>query len=231
MKDWIPLINKLVWPGILGLLLLLFHNEVREVYTLTIERIKAGGSVEIGGFLKLGERATNTKIKDLSVNDLSIEGLDGSEGVVRKGSRSALERLQEELAASPTRSINTLLLTDDIRYYSVPLLKEYVSTLGLRYVVFLERNRFIGWMSSGPFVAQLPSAEESVRFRDLKTMAGISKHFVKPGSSAKIVLETMQELHVDSLPVVDENGKWHFFANRGEILARLMTSVILSEEE
>ncbi|NIR50523.1 hypothetical protein GWO43_18575 [candidate division KSB1 bacterium] len=231
MKDWIPLINKLVWPIILGLLLLIFHSEVGELYTVTVERIKAGGSIEIGGFLKLGEQATNTEIKDLSVNDLSIEGLDGSEGVVRKGSRSALLKLQEELAKSPTRTINTLLITDEILNYSVPLLKEYVSTLGLRYVVFQQRNKFIGWMNSGPFVAQLPADEGSVRFRELKNMTGISKHSVKPGTSAKEVLETMQELHLDSLPVVDENGKWQFFANRGEILARLMTSVILSKEE
>jgi hypothetical protein len=41
------------------------------------------------------------------------------------------------------------------------------------------------------------------------------------------VLEKMQEFHLDSLPVVDSGGKWLFFANREEILARLMTTIII----
>lgn len=72
MKDWIPLINKLVWPVIVGIVLLIFHSEVGEMYDLTVNRIKSGGSIEIGGFFKLGDRATNTEIKDLSDANLSI---------------------------------------------------------------------------------------------------------------------------------------------------------------
>jgi CBS domain-containing protein len=62
-------------------------------------------------------------------------------------------------------------------------------------------------------------------------MKGIRKYYVEPGTSAKEVLEKMQELHIDSIPVVDENKRWLFFANRGEILANLMTSILLSKEE
>ena len=57
MKDWIPLINKLVWPVIVGIVLLIFHSEVGEMYDLTVNRIKSGGSIEIG-FFKLGDIAT-----------------------------------------------------------------------------------------------------------------------------------------------------------------------------
>ncbi len=46
MKDWIPLINKLVWPVIIGIILLIFHSEVGEMYDLTVNRIKSGGSIE-----------------------------------------------------------------------------------------------------------------------------------------------------------------------------------------
>ena len=128
--------------------------------------------------------------------------------------------------------INALLVTDDIRSYSVKLLKAYVATLGLRYVVFQQNNRFTGWMNSGPFVAQLPSDPEdnmTIPFSRLASMKGISKHSVEPGTSAKDVLEKMQELGFDSIPVVDENMRWQFFANRGEILAHLMSSLILAE--
>ncbi len=141
MKDWIPLINKLVWPVIIGIVLLIFHSEVSEMYDLTVNRIKSGGSIEIGGFFKLGDNATNTEIKELSDANLSIDVLDanlsiegsgGLGGVVRKGSRSALAKLQQELENSPNKTINTLLVTDDTRHYSVTLLKEYIATLGLR---------------------------------------------------------------------------------------------------
>ncbi|MFQ5822551.1 MAG: hypothetical protein ACE5JB_00685 [bacterium] len=231
MKDWIPLINKLVWPVILGILLLIFRSEVSEIYTVSLDRIKSGGSFEIGGFLKLGETATKTEIRELSFDNLSIAGIGGAEGVVRKGSRSALLKLQADLAKSPTKTINTLLLLDDIQNYSVKLLKEYISTLGLHFVVIQQRNKFVGWMNSASFVAQLPSHLDKVRFDELKNMSGVSKHSVGPGTTAKEVLEEMQKLHLDSLPVVDDTGKWLFFTNRGEILARLMTSIILSKEE
>ena len=232
MKDWIPLINKLVWPVIVGIVLLIFHSEVSQMYNLTVDRIKSGGSIEIG-FFKLGDKATNTEIKDLSGANLSIEGVGGSGGVVRKGPRSALEKLQDQLESSPNMKINALLVTDDIRNYSIKLLKEYVATLGLRYVVFQQNNRFAGWMNSGPFVAQLPSDPEdniTVPFSKLASMKGISKHSVEPGTSAKDVLEKMQELGFDSIPVVDENMRWQFFANRGEILAHLMSSLILADK-
>jgi CBS-domain-containing membrane protein len=224
MKDWIPLINKLVWPVIIGVSLLIFHKEM-----------KSGGSIEIGGLFKLGEKATETEIKDLSLNNISIEGIGGAEGVVRKGSQSSLDRIQEELANSPEKIINTLLVTDDIEIYSVALLKEYVSTLstlGLHYVVFQERSKFVGWMTSDLFVAQLPPEIKTVRYTELRAMKGIRKYYVEPGTSAKEVLEKMQELHIDSIPVVDENKRrWLFFANRGEILANLMTSILFSKEE
>jgi hypothetical protein len=40
----------------------------------------------------------------------------------------------------------------------------------------------------------------------------------------------MQELHTESIPVVDADQRWMFFANRGEILARLMTAIIVDKE-
>jgi len=42
MRDWIPLINKLVWPAITGILLLVFHGETSEIYQATLDRIKRG---------------------------------------------------------------------------------------------------------------------------------------------------------------------------------------------
>ena len=71
MKDWIPLINKLVWPFLIGVLLVVFQGETREIYKTTLDRIKKGGTVKVG-FFELGAIATKTEIKDLSLNNLSI---------------------------------------------------------------------------------------------------------------------------------------------------------------
>ena len=58
-----------------------------------------------------------------------------------------------------------------------------------------------------------------------------NEYYIKPTASTKQVLEKMQELHIDSMPVVDENKQWKFFANREEILARLMTTILLAKGE
>lgn len=231
MKEWIPFINKLVWPAIIAILLLVYRDEAGELYSLTMDRIKAGGSIELGGFLKLGEMADETEIKELSLEDLSIEAIGGAEEAVTKGTRSALIGMREQLDASPSRTMNTLLVADDVDLFSVRLLKEYIGTLGLRYVVFQERGEFSGWMKAGPFVAQLPVEPEwdSIGFADLRAISGISTNRVGPGVSAKKVLTALQENRMDAIPVVTEDGRWLFFAERGEILSRLMTSVITEE--
>jgi CBS domain-containing protein len=231
LNNWIPLITKLVWPFFVVILLLIFNRQVGEVYSIVLSGIKSGRSVEIGGFLKLGEAANQTKIGDLSHNDISIKGIGGQGGVVRKGTGSHLRKLQRELQENPLKTINTLLLPDKITY-SVDLLKQYISTLGLRFVVFQRSGKFDGWISSSTFVAQLPEDKDTADYNELRgRIIGVNEQTVRPNDSAKEVLGKMQELHFDSIPVVDSAKRWLFFANRGEILARLMTTIILEKHE
>jgi len=230
LSDWIPLITKLVWPFFTVILLLIFHQEVSDVYSVVLKSMKAGRSVEIGGFLKLGEAASNTEIGALSHEEISIKGIGGSGGVARKGGRSDLAKLQDELRENPSKKINTLLLPDGIRY-SVDLLKQYVGTLGLRFVLFQQRGKFDGWMPASTFVAQLPEREEHVGYSELKRrLIGVRRESVSPEGSAKQVLAEMQKLHIDSIPVVDADGYWLFFASREEILASLMSTIILETQ-
>jgi hypothetical protein len=81
---WIPLITKLVWPVLTILVLLFFHTEVSDLYSVVISSMKAGRSVEIGGFLKLGEAASDVAIGKLTSDKVSIKGIGGTTGVVRK---------------------------------------------------------------------------------------------------------------------------------------------------
>ena len=229
MKDWIPLLTKLVWPVIIFILLVTYKSEVKEVYSMMLKRIEEGGKVSIAGVLELGEIATKTEIKDLSLNNLSIEGGEG----VTKESMVELENLQEQIGSNPKKIINTLIINDRIQRYSVSLLKKYISTLSLSYVVFLQHSEFIGWMNSGAFVIQLPSEDQDqiVRYDSLRAFKGMNSYYVHPTASTKQVLEKMQELHIDSIPVVDDHKQWLFFANREEILARLMTNILLAKGE
>ncbi len=50
LNDWIPLITKLVWPFLVVILLLIFNQQVGEIYGIVISGIKSGRNVEIGGF-------------------------------------------------------------------------------------------------------------------------------------------------------------------------------------
>jgi hypothetical protein len=227
IKDWIPLVNKLVWPVFIVLLLLAFQTQVRETYNVLLDSMKAGRSIKVGGFLELGELAKDTRISQLSFENISIEGVGGSEGVVRKGSVSYLEKLQAELRQNPSRRIDTLLVTDDLSY-SPELIRKYIGTLGLRFVVFQMGDRFDGWISSTTFVAQLTGQEGMLSYSDLRSgIIGIRNESVQSSATAKAVLQMMQKMHVNSVPVLDANDKWLFFANREEILARLMSSILI----
>ncbi len=228
LAEWTPLLSKLVWPFFIIIALIVFNKETKELYDILLTSIKSGRSVEIGGFLKLGEAANKTKISELSTNNIPIKGIGGSAGVVRKGSKRYLYNLQKELKKTPSKSINTLLLQDNI-LYAPNLLKQYIATLGLKYVVFQRNKKFDGWISSSVFAAQLKDANV-VRYEDLKQeIVGIRKETVDDDRTVTNVLKQMQELHIDSIPVVDKSGRWLFFANRGEILARMMTSIMLQE--
>lgn len=238
MKDWIPIISKLVWPVIIGLVFLIFHKKVGEVYNMAMERLQAGGSVEIG-FFKFGEIAKNTSIAELSLNDVPLEVIANREpGVSRgvtKGGVQRLSALQSEIENNPDKVINTLLITDNINRYSIELLKEYVSTLNLPYVIYLKRGQFDGLLRSQHFIAQLPTPEEArvrnlrIDYKRLRGYKGVSMNKALPTATAKEVLELMQEWHTELLPVVDENEKWLYVVNREDILSNLMTSLLVSK--
>lgn len=226
---WVPLLTKLVWPIIIAVALIVFNKQVGEVYTVVMQSVKEGRAVEFGGFLKLGEAASNIEIGDISKAEISIGSIGGSGGVVRKGSDSRLRIIQQELEENPNKAINTLLLMDNITY-STQLIKDYVSTLGLKYAVFLKNGKFDGWINTNTLIAQLPKYDETLNYNGLKNnLVGIRQHKVAPTDSAKEVLSKMQELHLESLPVVNKNDTWLFFTNQGEILSQLMTTLMLED--
>ncbi len=226
-KAWIPLIEKMIWPVFIIILLIVFKSKVEGLYKMATE----GRSLEIAGWLKIGEKVENTEIKTFAPEDLSIEALEGDEFVIEKGSEQMLRELQEKLRNSEIKSIDILKITDNKTYYRKLLLK-YISTLGIKQVVFTKNGKFDGWIGSSIFSGQLLVGESEVFLYDeLKSfLAGIRNESVKPNTKTSDVLTQMKMTNQNEIAVVDEN-KFKYIINKQDILTALVSSTIISSEE
>jgi hypothetical protein len=92
--------------------------------------------------LKIGEKVENTEIQNFATNDLSIEAIEGDGGIVEKGGNRALQELQDKLRSSEIKSIDILKITNNKFYYK-DLLMKYVSTLGIKQIVFIKDGKFV----------------------------------------------------------------------------------------
>ncbi len=237
VNGWLGLAGRLVWPVFIGILLLVFSGESAELYFVLKDRIKSGSSFKVG-LVEIGEQASKTEISTLVFPDLPVEAIGGPAEAVRKGSHRTLQRLQDGLKKSPYRRVDTLMVDSGV-IYSPTLLKDYVNTLGVRFIVFRQNGKFDGWIEAGVFLSQLLSKlnkpdeelkEMTIPYDKLKkNIEGISNKTVQAKDSAQTVLQVMQERHTENLPVLD-GKQFKFFANRGEILANLITKFILKKK-
>lgn len=225
---WISLLSKLIWPVFIVILLVIYSKSIGEAYDVVLESIKSGRSMKIG-ILELGQAADKTEIRSFPYEEMSTIVIEGPAGFVEEAEIENLNKIKQELEENPSRTIDTLMVKDKVIHTS-DRLKRAIAKFGLRYVVFEKNGKFDGWILSSNFVAQLPPG--SVSYDELKkSIVGIRNQTVSPDDSMKKVLGTMLDLHTDSLPVVDSGGKWKSFANRGEILGRLTTEIILQDVE
>ena len=230
MQAWIPFMSKMIWPIFVGIFFALYHGEIHEIVSISVERIKSGSEFEIAGVFTLGQAAQDTQIGNIAPANINIEAVGGPAGAVRKGSPEFLERLQADLEANPSLAIDTLLLVDGVTL-STELIKQYISSLSLRYIIFTSGGEFDGWINANVLVAQLPPDQDLVSYSELREIVvGVRDEVVTSNASARDVLLQMQDLHVDSLPVLDENGNWQFFVNQGQIISRLMTGLLIDAE-
>lgn len=238
-NGWFGLAGKLVWPVLIVGLILVFHKDSAELATIVKDRIKSGSAFKVG-LLEVGEHAGKTSISALVFPDLPVEAIGGPAEAVTKANERTLTLLRNELRKRPYRRVDTLLLDSLEDRYSPILLREYISSLGVRFVVFRREGRFDGWIEASLFISQLwarlnrPAEElrnETIPYSALRQeTAGISDKSVKTTDSVRTVLEAMQKGHTENLPVLD--GKtFKFFANRGEILGNLISKFILEKRE
>lgn len=238
IESWIPLFTKLVWPAVAVGVVAVYHDETGALLRNLNTAITAGRPVKVADWLEIGAgtpigelaRASGADLgKDI---DLSVNTVGGYEEFVFKGSAEFLDRLQRQLRESPGKTIDVLVVAAG-HEYSTKLLRGYISALGIRYVVFEEGDRFVGWMDAGLFNSQLPPAEQEERwpFERLRDqLLGLHQQSVTPTTSALDVLKVMEAERVESIAIVDED-KFKSIVSREGIIAKLLTASVFKQEQ
>ena len=238
ISAWVPFFSKLVWPVLIVGMVIAFRGEAAALIKRVEEAIGEGRAVEVWDLFKIGERTsigTLAEVKATDVGsgiDLSVDRVGGFEEVVRKGSSRLLDQLKRKLQESPGARIDVMMVTSDQRY-STKLLGNYITSLGIRFVVFQEEGRFAGWIDAGLFNSQLPSGERDriVTYPDLRQkILGISQDSVPPDTSALEVLKAMEASRSESIAVV-EGKDFKFMVSRESIIAKLLTATLFQAEE
>lgn len=235
---WVPFFSKLVWPVLIVGLVIAFRGEAGALIKRIEEAIGEGRAVEVWDLFKIGERtsiAALAEVKAADVGrgiDLSVDRVGGFEEVVMKGSGALLDQLKRKLQEQPGARIDVMMVTSDQRY-STRLLGNYITSLGIRFVVFQEDGRFAGWIDAGLFNSQLPAGDRDriVTYPDLRgQILGISQDAVAPGASALEVLKAMEQARSENIAVVDD-GTFKFMVSRESIIAKLLTATLFEAEE
>jgi CBS domain-containing protein len=163
------------------------------------------------------------KVAAFQSTNLTMEAVGGAADILEKGS-------MEQLAAAETQGAGRIDLigVSSGRTYSGDLLLAYISRLAPKYVVFRNANKLEAWISAGVLAAQLTSHDSYSYDRLVSTTHGLRKESINKTASARDALDQMQKLHLDHLPAVDDDQRFQFMLSRDEILAKVITSVVLT---
>jgi hypothetical protein len=239
LDKWVPLFSKLVWPAVIVGVVGVYRDEAGTLIQNVTKAIGEGRSVEVPGILKVGERTSIGELvsmapADVGKNiDLSVDAVGGFEEIVRKGDSRLLDQLQQRLRESPGKTIDILVLAAG-QQYSPRLMSEYIASLGIRYVVFQDGERFAGWMDAGLFNSQLPKSEQEqwLPYNNLRSdLVGLHEESVPSDTSALDVLKKMEEEKVDSIAVVDAERLKSIVSREGIIAKLLVASIVKPKQD
>ncbi len=222
MNSWLAILEKLIWPIFIIILLFIFRDKINGLYNMATE----GRSVEIAGWLKIGEKVQQTEINQFAPKDLSIEAVEGSGAIIEKGGERKLFELQEKLRNSEIKSFDILKITNNKVYYK-DLLEKYISTLGIKHIVFIKDGKFDGWMSSSIFSGQLLVSQASTfEYDQLRnSLAGIKKTTIAPDVKTSVVLKKMRDEQMDNIAIV-EKDTFKYFVNKQDIITAIVSNSI-----
>jgi hypothetical protein len=233
--SWVPFFSELIWPLFFGILVFVFQKQIGTAYKEIINAIKEGRAVKFGNWIAIGERTTIGQLvgkkQDLEHRTYELTAIDMSQNEedVVKGSAQKLSQIQERVRLNPGMRITVLSITNNVSFYT-EMLKKYISTLGVRYVVFKNYGKFDGWIEASTFVAQLPP-NTAFSYQQLKShINGIVMDKIPVNENAIKILKKMEEKNLDSLAVL-ENEKFLFMVSRGLILSKLMTRSLVEPSD
>jgi CBS domain-containing protein len=238
LESWIPLFSKLVWPAVAVGVVAVYHDETGRLLDNFNNAIGAGRSVKVADWLEIGAGTPIGQLVQASAADvgkeidISVNRVGGYEEFAFKGSAEFLAQLQQQLRESPGKTIDVLMIVSG-HEYSTKLLRSYVAGLGIRYVVFAEGDRFVGWMDAGLFNSQLPSPELDERWpyeRLHDELLGLHTQSAAPTTSALDVLKLMESQKLESIAVVDD-GRFKSIVSREGIIAKLLMASVSKEEQ
>lgn len=233
IKDWIPLFSSLITPIFIILLIVWFKSDVTDFLGIVKRAVgEQGRSLEIGDWIKIGERARTTEISNLNLGDISVSlsDHDYEEWVIEKGDESLIYKLREQSEEHGGKPVDVMILKEGIRYSSV-VLEKYVSLLGVKYIIFLENDSFESWVPAGLFMGQLRS-RATYSYANLKRkIIGLREESAFPSSTASDVLQQMQTAKTDHIAIVTKNKKYMYMVSKQDILAKLISTMILQEPE
>ena len=225
--SWVLLIRSLVWPITIFIILIAYHSHVSAILSAVGRAAgEEGREIRLAGWLEIGARAEATEVQSFRMNDVVMESVSGRDHMAVKGSAEALESIRERLRTSPSGNIEVLTVSDRMEYAS-GVMRDYVSTLGVRFMVFESSGKFEGWAHATVIAAQL-EPEDRYSYQNLKKLPGFRSTSVHSEDSAKFVLEKMQKEGFDEVAVVDSDSHFQFMVSRTEILSRLLAPLIVS---
>ena len=237
MKEWVPLFSALVWPLFIIAIVLIFREDARRLGNHVLDAIGEGRGVKFGDLLEISAKASLADVEKREPGlsgeaiDLSVDSVGGYDEFVGQGSYALLDQIHRQVVSGQRRAIDVLMITND-RYYSSRLLRDYIATLGIRYIVYTDGGRFDGWTKSSLFAGQVPTHDKTLNYSQLRhDISGVLAETVGPGKSAGAVLQTMQEKALDALAVVDQSGEFRFIVEREAIVAKLVTNLLVLNEQ
>jgi hypothetical protein len=176
---------------------------------------------EVGFFGALTVKLKTETVTSFGSNSVPLDAVGGFADITEKGGSQELQA-----AISKGGRIDMLGISSGQQYVG-ELLLAYISRLAPRFVIFREGDRLDEWIDASLFAAQISHPNQNYSYEMLRLFHGVRKETISKEATARDALEMMQKSHLDHLPAVDNNHRFQFMLSRDEILAKVITSVVL----
>jgi hypothetical protein len=206
------LLAALIFVGI-AILWSLWPHLKELLRTASIESISLGAvSIRLGV----------EKVASFQSTAVTMDAVGGTADILEKGSLQDLTRVELQGA----KRIDLIGISQG-HTYSGSLLLTYISRLAPKYVILRNSDKLEAWVDAGIFAAQLNNNASYPYEQLISTIHGLRRESIAKTVVAREALEEMQRQHIDHLPAVDNEHRFLFMLSREEILAKVVTSVVL----